>query len=372
MKLALTCLFGIALSFEPAAAQQKLRMVNAETPEGQLLQQIGQENDDAKKKALLEEFIAKHGSHEGVLWAYSQAQPLWIKAGEFDKAIDAADKILAKDPKDVHSAYQGLLAAEGKRDADLVIAWSDKTSQAAKMLIASPAPQDEDEAKEWKSKVDYAKDVDLRSEYALYGVSPHIADPNKRILLADALRKRNPQSKYLVNMGEIEFNAYRQLNNNAKALEAAERVLADEQKNEDMLIFAADQYMQSKKNPDKVIAYSLKTVEVMESKPKPEGISDADWNKKKTAFSGLGNFIAGATYYDQKKLKQADETLKAALPNTQGNDQLKAATLFYLGLANHAMKNTKAAMAYNQECAKIKSQFQSKAIQNLKLIQAGK
>jgi tetratricopeptide (TPR) repeat protein len=372
MKLALASLVAIALAFQPASAQQKLRMVNTETPEGQLLQQIGQENDEAKKKALLEEFIAKHGSHEGVLYAYSQAQPLWIKAGEFDKAIDAADKILAKDPKDVYSAYQGLLGAEGKRDADLVIAWSDKTSQAAKAVIATPAPQDEDEAKEWKTKVAYAKDVDVRSEYSLYGAGAQIPDPNKRILLADALRKRNPQSQYLINMGELEFNAYRQLNNNAKALETAERVLAVEQKNEDMLIFTADQYMQSKKQPDKVIEYGLKTVEIMGSKPKPEGISDADWGKKKMALTGLGNFIAGASYYDQKKYNQSDEKLKAALPATEGNDQLKAATLFYLGLTNHAMKNTKMALAYNQQCAKIKSQFQAKAVQNMKLIQAGK
>ncbi|MGH9659701.1 MAG: hypothetical protein ACRD96_14225, partial [Bryobacteraceae bacterium] len=86
--------------------------------------------------------------------------------------------------------------------------------------------------------------------------------------------------------------------------------------------------------------------------------------------TGLAHFLGGTTYFNQKKNKEADQQFRAGLPNTEGNDQLKAATLFYLGLANYNMKNVKDAIAFNQQCAAIKSPFQSKAAANLKVMQS--
>ena len=46
--------------------------------------------------------------------------------------------------------------------------------------------------------------------------------------------------------------AYRQAGDNAKALALAEKVVAGGQGNEDMLLVLADQYLQQKKEPEKV------------------------------------------------------------------------------------------------------------------------
>jgi hypothetical protein len=116
------------------------------------------------------------------------------------------------------------------------------------------------------------------------------------------------------------------------------------------------------------VAYSAKIVEVMASKPKPAGVSDQDWAKKQTTLTGLAHYMGGSTLYNQKKYSAADKELRAALPLVESNDQLKAATLFFAGLANYDMKNMAEAMRFNQLCAAIKSPFQAQANKNIALM----
>jgi tetratricopeptide (TPR) repeat protein len=171
-------------------------------------------------------------------------------------------------------------------------------------------------------------------------------------------------------MAEIRFNAYVQLGDRPKALAFAEKTLAAKQDNEDMLAFVANEYVEKKRDPDKVIAYSARVVELMSTKPKPDGVNDADWARKQKTLTGLAHFMGGSTLFDQKKLPQADKELRAALPLVEGNDQLKAATLFYAGLTNYQMKNIPDALKFNQQCAAIKSPFQAKAAENVRVMRS--
>lgn len=363
-------LFLAGLSIVPLAiAQQRLHEVNSETPEGQLIQQIGQEADLTKKIALMEDFAAKYPKHDGAGWVNYQLQLAAIKANQPDTVLKAGEAVLAIDPNDMEAAHQNLKAAEMKNDPALIQKWSDETSKRAKAMAAAAKPADVEEA-DWKSRVDYAKQVDTYTEYALYAGALKTSDPNQKIALGQALLQRNPDSEYAGKAGEAEFNGYRMLNEKDKAAAAAERAIVKEPNSEDMLIFLADYSMQNKKPADKVIEYSQKTIDVLASKPKPEGVSDADWDTKKTTLSGLAHFMIGTTQLNGKKLKDADKSLREALPLVASNEQLKAATLFYLGLANYQMKNTKDAVAFSQECARIKSPFQAKAQANLKAMGA--
>ncbi|MFN0171295.1 MAG: tetratricopeptide repeat protein [Bryobacteraceae bacterium] len=368
---AYSTLLLVSFALGPLAAQQRLAQVNTETPEGQLLQQAGQENDPAKKAALFEDFVAKHGNHEAALWVYSQMQDLYLKANQFDKALEAGEKIAAKDPKDLHAQHSTLRAAEGKKDPGLVLKWSASTSQLARAVAGGTKPADMEDD-DWKARVTYAKQVDTYAEYSVFAMILQTTDPAKRVELINGLRSGFPNSQYLPKLNDIEFNAYRQLQNNAQAIATAERVVATDQTSEDMLILLADYYMQQKREPDKVIAYSQKVVELMGSKPKPEGMADGDWENKKKTLSGLASFLAGSTYFNQKKLKPAEEAFRAALPNVDANEQLRAAVLFYLGLSNYQLGKKKEALAFNEQCAKIKSPFQAKAADNVRLIRAGK
>ncbi|MGH9658892.1 MAG: hypothetical protein ACRD96_10130, partial [Bryobacteraceae bacterium] len=144
---------GIAVA-ALAAAQQRIGTVNAETPEGALLQQIGTEADDAKKMPLLEKFAAEHAKHEGYGWVLAQIQAMHVKAGQHDKALEIGEKLAAHDPNDLDAVHLNLKSAEARKDPDAVKKWAAATSAVALKVAASAKPQDEDEAETWKQRVD--------------------------------------------------------------------------------------------------------------------------------------------------------------------------------------------------------------------------
>jgi hypothetical protein len=353
-----------------ALAQRHKVNINTETPEGQLLQQIGQESDEAKRLALLEKFTADYGKSENLAWVYAQMQPLYTKASQPDKAIEIGDKLIALDADDLETALATLKAAEAKKDPDLVKKWSNTTGQIAQKAMAAPQPKDEDEAEGWKKAVDYAKQVNTYSEYALYATALQTADPRKKADLIETLEQRNPQSQYLGQVKPMLFQVYRQAGDNAKAIAVAEQILATDQSNEDMLLVVADNYLQQGKEPDKVLAYSTKLIEVMNTKAKPEGVSDADWENRKKTISGLGHFMIGKLNFNEKKYGPADKELRTALPLVEANADLKAEVLFLLGFSNYKMENIMDALKFNQQCAAIKSRFQAQAAKNVSVIKS--
>lgn len=363
------------LSAMALTAQRRELTINAETPEGQVLQQIGQEADAAKKAALMEEFAQKYPKHDGTPWVLEQLLAHHLKTPDFDKALSAGERLLALDPDDTATSHSCLKAAEGKKDPDLIAKWAANTSKLARKAAAEPEPKDAEEKEDWKKGVDYAKQVDTYTEYSLYANVLATQDPAKKIMLGEALEKQNPQSQYISQVNDQRFLALRQSGQNDKAVELAEKVLEKEQTNEDMLLVVADKYMNAKTQPDKVIALSNKLVEVMGARQKPEGVSEDDWNKRKNLMMGLGHWMAGMTFLGQKKTKEMDTSLRAALPFIEGNAQLAAPALFQLGLANYQMgaatKNKKLladALAFNRKCAAIKSQYSAQAAKNAQVI----
>ena len=272
----LMTLAGIGLGAGPALAQRHtLGTVNAETPEGALLQQIGQADDEAKKLALMEQFATQFPKHEGIGWIYEQMQAAYLKAGQPDKAIEIGGKLVAMDADDLDAAHQNLKAAEAKKDPDLILKWAGETSAIARKVVASKQPTDADEVEAWKKSVDFAKQLDTYTEYSLYAAAVQTTDPRKRIELGDALSARNPKSQYMPQVATVEFAAYSQLGDPAKQLAFAEKTLENDQSSEDILAYVADQYSQKKRDPDKVVAYSAKIVELMDTKPAPAGVSEA-------------------------------------------------------------------------------------------------
>ncbi|MCS6953893.1 MAG: hypothetical protein RMK57_12570 [Bryobacterales bacterium] len=364
---ALVVALAVAL---PVAAQRHKLTINAETPEGQLLQQIGLEENTAKKLALLEQFVAQYPQHEAAAWVYAQMVPLYNKTGEHDKAMGAAERLLALDPEDVRTAHGALKAAEAKKDPEAVKNWAVRVSETARKVAQKPKPQDEEEAEVWKDEVEFAKQVDTYSEYALYAAALQTPDPRKKIDLIETLEQRNPQSQYVPQVRAVYVVALQQVGETAKAAAVAEKILETDQSNEDMLLLVADYYLKQNKSPEKVIQYAERMIELMKTKPKPEGVAEADWEKKKALVTGLGYWMSGVTHATQNRFAQADKQLREALPYIKHNDQLLAVAYFHLGVANYKLEKILDAIKFNQECIKIKSPLQAQAKRNLAAIQA--
>lgn len=360
-------LLALAVAAAPSGSFAQcfaLAEVNAETPEGQLLQQIGQESDEARKLALMEKFAAAHPKHEAAGWVYEQAQAAYVKANNSDKVIETGEKILALAPACVEASHQVLKAAEAKKDPDLIRKWSDRTSEVALKVINAPKPSEEGEVETWKNRADWAKQVNTYTEYSLYAAALQATEPAKKAELLEALQARNAQSEYLAKAWGPLFLAYRQTGANDKAIALAEKVLATDQSDADMLIVVASDYLARKKEPEKVHAYSAKVVEIVGKQPKPEGVSDADWEKRRVTMLGTARFMSGALYYAQSRWAQADQQLREALPFL-GDQQLKAEALYYLGFANYKLEKGQEAADYYRQCATIKSRFQAMAKKNL-------
>jgi tetratricopeptide (TPR) repeat protein len=353
----------------PSICQQPVPDINTETPEGKLLQQIGETSGDAEKVALMEDFVAKYASHEAAPWVYSLMAASYTKLGQHDKVMAAAEKTLAAQPTDLQTALAGLKAAEATKNPETILKWSAQVSGRARKVSSTDKTADEEE-EQYKARVDFAKQLDTYADYSLYAAGLQEIDPKEKSRLFRALEERAPDSEYLTQSYPQYFLALSQTGDAQAASAVAEKAFAKNAASEEMLVFLGDNYLRQNKELDKVLNYSAQLLQLVNSKPKPEGIADADWQKRKNQLQGLGYWMAGTAQSLQGKYAEADKSLRLGLPLVEGNDEVKAGTLFHLGVANYRLKNIADAMKFNQQCIAIKSPYQPLAEKNLKAIKS--
>src|SRR3984885_10849646 len=354
----------------PVLAQEKQNFVfNPTTPEGQILQTLGQETDDARKVSLAQDFLSKYPKHEAAGWVAAQLESGLLAQKDYDKVLEVAETAHPNGP-DRDAAYFALKAAVDKNDIAQVKKWSARTSEAArKITSSSKAPADEDE----KHQLEYAKEVDEYSEYALYVVALK-AQPKDEVDLVDTLIKQNPKSQYLSEVANSYFSALSKAGEGAKACPAAAKMAVE--KNAEAMLYAADCSWRGNK-ADAVVSYAARAAEAAGSRAKREGVSDSDWATQKAALIGTANFYTGVGYTMQMRYGPANKALKAALPAIKGNQQFYAIALFDLGLANYQLgkplgdkAQMRQGLQFFQQSAEIASPMQDQASKNAKLVLA--
>lgn len=271
---------------------------------------------------------------------------------------------------DVETAYNKLKEAEGRKDPDGILEWAGKTSAAARQITSQPKPAGGDELEAWKRDTDYASQVDTYTEYALQAAVAGGAPPEKAIVLTEALEVQNPKSQYLGLVYPLYLGALQKTGQSGKLVQAAERRLANDPANEELLLILADGY-RNQKDAAKSSEYATRMVVAMKSKTKPDTVSDADWEKRKNTILAQGYWIAGINYGGLNQYKESDTNLRAALPLIQGQNELLGPALFYLGVANYNMakpakdkKLAAEAVKFSDQAAAIKGPFQEQAKKN--------
>src|SRR3974390_3455622 len=124
MRVLIIAVMLVCAAAVTCSAQRKPFEINTGTPEGVLLSDAGQAADEAKKTALLEEFLQKYPKHEGVPYAGTQLQTIYLAKGSLDKVIQTAETILAVDPALPLAAYNALQASEQKKDYAAIQSWA--------------------------------------------------------------------------------------------------------------------------------------------------------------------------------------------------------------------------------------------------------
>ena len=196
-------------------------------------------------------------------------------------------------------------------------------------------------------------------------------DPARRASLIEELRSRNPQSKFLANAKRQTVIDLAKIDPE-KAVALAEQGLVKEPNNEDFLMTVADYKIAHEKDLPRVLTYSLRILELMKTKPKPESLSAEEWAQKKAKFTGWASWMAGVVYGKQARYAQSDRYLRQALPHILDNARLLAAAYYYLGYDNYAMatelgdkSRAVEAIKFSKLCAGINGPFRSLARQTL-------
>jgi len=361
-----------ALSVASAADRHKLD-IDPESDDGILLQRIEQEPVPERKLAFLEKFVAEYPKATSLAWVYDQLLPIYAGAKQWDKVLATANSLQALDPDDLNSASVGLQAAEAQKDSEATRKYAVASWDAASKALLTPKPADADDAAEWSKEMDFAKQAQTYSEYVLASQAALEPDSHRKKELIQTVENRNPQSPYLA---AVKRNIrVREEANPEQAFALAERGLTNDPENEDYLMRIATHYMSKEEDLGKVLTFSLRVLEVMEKKAKPEAVSAEDWDKKKARYTSGANWMVGVVYGKQARYGLSDRYLRAALEHLQDDTQLLAAAYFYLGYDNYALagqlrdkSRAVEAAKFSKLCLAIEGPFQPLAEKNLELL----
>jgi len=345
--------------------------VDAESDDGILLQRIQQEPLATRKLALLEKYAAQFQRTTSIAWVYEQLLPIYVEAKQVDKIFATAESLLAIDPNDVDAADAALHTAESMNDATLIQKYAELSWDVASRAAKSKRPADPDDVADWVKQNEFSKQVMNYAEYVLSNRAMGESDPQRKAELLRMLELRNPQSKFLIAAKSKPVR----IDLASISPEKAERGLVDDPDNIDYLMNVADYNMRREHDLQKVLNYSIRILDVIQRKPRPEGTTPEEWERKKSKYIGSANWMVGVVYGKQGRYGLSDRYLRASLSNIRGNTQALAAAYFYLGYDNYAMAGElhdkgKAleAVRYSKLCVAIEGPFQPLAQKNLEVL----
>jgi hypothetical protein len=271
---------------------------------------------------------------------------------------------------EISDAFDALKKAEAAKKAPDVLKWAAETSRLARVEAAKPQPSDAAQVEYWKSRVDYAKQTDAYTEYSLaaMAVQSGVA-PADVVALVDTLMRQNGKSTYLANTVPLYITSLAKAGP-AKQAEGAAKVLEFVPDSEDALFALAESSLTQRRN-EQAFNYATRLLNTLRTKAKPDGISDADWNNKKSALNGRGYYIAGVASCLLEIWVDCDKNLRSAVQIVGNQPAMGGPAYFYLGTANYQISrltNSRAtlqeAIKFTQQAAGIAGPMQEQARQN--------
>jgi hypothetical protein len=270
---------------------------------------------------------------------------------------------------DLEDAVQSLKDAVAKKDVDAVKKLAATIRPMTAEILAVAAPADADEKKDWEGRMAYAKSTQLYVESAFYTVALQ-SEPAVMVDLIATLEQQNPKSKYLNQAYGPYLVALEKAGDKAKIPAIAEKGLANFPENEDLLLYMTETAY-AKKQTDRALNFANRLTAAINKRGKPEGVTAADWERKKSAELGYGYWTAGVISAEKGLFVPADKNLRAALPLIQGQPAMQGPALFYLGMANYQlgkMTNNKAKVLegakFSEQSMAIPGPYQDQARHN--------
>ncbi len=165
------------------------------------------------------------------------------------------------------------------------------------------------------------KEIKDPAEYNAYVGAVEQKDPAAKVSGLEAFLTQYPNSVMKEDALELLMGAYEQTGNAAKTQETAKKVLLANPCNLRALALLAYTKRAGAEAGGAGAAQSLteageygdKGLQCLQTAPKPEGTTDADFQKLKTQTSGIFNGAAGMAAYQAKNYPKAQQNLAAAV-----------------------------------------------------------
>jgi tetratricopeptide (TPR) repeat protein len=164
------------------------------------------------------------------------------------------------------------------------------------------------------------KEIKDPAEYNAYVGAVQQQDPNAKISGLEAFLTQYPNSVMKEDGLEVLMSAYQQTNNTPKMIETAQRVLQVNPNNLRalaLLAYVKRAQAEAGQNPQQNLTeaaqYGNQGLAALKTATKPDGMSDADFDKLKTQVGVIFNGAAGIAALQNKDYATAQADLKAAV-----------------------------------------------------------
>jgi tetratricopeptide (TPR) repeat protein len=355
----------LALSAIPclAWAGAKKPPTDSSTPEGRLLEKVQGEGDLSRRLTLLELFPELFPTSPSLEYVWGELQARYHQAGKLEKALAAGSNVLIINPNNLDAACLNWRIAADMKDPALTGVWMSQAGNVAERALKNPDPDMS------KATLECGANARQANEFEAYKAAVTAKNAADRIKLLEEFLKNHPQTQHA---GDIEitlFLAYREQGDTAKALAAAEKLVAHNDSREDAMLLVAESYFKSGRDPNLVVSLSKKAIDRLSKAEKPDGITAADWARNKSAELTQANYMIGSVSFQSEKWETADQAFRAALPGLT-DPRFRAEVLNSLGWANYKLKNVSDAIKFYIDCTNIPGPFQQAASKTLNTITA--
>lgn len=177
------------------------------------------------------------------------------------------------------------------------------------------------------------KEIKDPAEYNAYVGAVQQTDAAAKISGLEAFLAQYPNSVMKEDALELLMGTYQQANNQAKVIETANRLLAANPDNARALVLLAYNERTAQKWAD-AKQHAERGLQALPKMTKPDGVSDADFEKQKAQFAGLLHSVAGLSALQLKDNGAAQKHLRAAVEADPNNvENIYPLALAYLTAA---------------------------------------
>jgi len=163
-----------------------------------------------------------------------------------------------------------------------------------------------------------SKTIKDPAEYNAYVGAAQQKDPTAQISGLEAFLAQYPNSVMKEDALELLMGAYQQAGNQAKVIDTANRLLTANPNNVRALALLAYSERAAQKWAD-AKAHAERGLQALTTMTKPDGVSDADFQKQKTQLGSLLDSVAGFSALQLKDNATAEKDLRAAVEADPNN-----------------------------------------------------